>query len=311
MRLTLKTLTGLLLAFSLFACISVTEHKHNQKPDIGFEETAFIPCCGEPAPDTEPLTLRIAVNDTYCKATACVCIHNVAAREYEDLQQQLKEKHNINLEITYFEEIYHLEDKIKSKEFDGVICKPWNVYMLSKTHDLNYERVADIKDAFNNQWLKGVFLVPKDSPVQTLEDIRGKVLVAGEKDAYEKYHQPLTILDEKGIQAGQIYHKSSCLECINELMDKKAEVAVVSDYVMFASCAVDVANPDDYRIIHETEASPLTSLIIDRDKVSKENTMRLQEALLNLSNENSPETMLSDGFVKPAKWTPAPYAKTL
>ncbi|MCT4586630.1 MAG: phosphate/phosphite/phosphonate ABC transporter substrate-binding protein [Carboxylicivirga sp.] len=309
MRLTLKLTLCLLLTIGLFSCLTVTDHKHKTKEDKGFEETAFIPCCGEPAPDTEPLTLKIAVNDTYCKATACVCIHNVAAREYEDLQRLLKEQHNINLEITYFEEIYHLEDKIKAKEFDGVICKPWNVYMLSKANRLNYERVTDIKDAFNNQWLKGVFMVPKDSPIQSMEDINGKVLVIGEKDAYEKYHQPMTILDEKGIQPAKIYHKSSCLECINELMDKNAEVAVVSDYVMEASCAVDVANPDDYRIIGETSETPLTSLIIDRDKVSKENAMRLQKALLSLSNENSPETMLSDGFVKPALWTPVPFQK--
>ncbi len=308
-KLTFKTLIVPIVIGGLM--LSCQQKTKEVKEDKGFEETAFIPCCGEPSPDTKPLTIKLAVNDTYCKSTACVCIHDVAAREYEDLVKLLKEKHNINLELTYYEEIYHLEDKIKVKEFDGVICKPWNVFMLAKEHKLRYQRIADIKDAFNNQWLTGVFIVPKESPIQKLEDINGKVLVTGEADAYEKYHQALQVLDQKNIKPQRVYQKSSCLEGINELLDKKADVAVVSDYVMVASCAVDVASEDDFRIIGETSQTPLTSVILDMDKIEKEDAMRLQKALLSLSNDNSPKSMLSEGFVKPAKWTPAPYIKKI
>ena len=311
MKLPLKTHVVLVVLMAILLSCQHTTKQKTQEEDRGFEETAFSPCCGEPSSDAEPLTIKLAINDTYCKSTACVCIHDVAAREYEELQRLLKEKHNINLELSYYVEIYHLEDKIKAKEFDGVICKPWNTFMLQKEHELNYKRVVDIKDAFNNEWLKGVFIVPKDSPIQTLEDINGKVMVAGQPDAYEKYHQPFHLLEQKNIKPGKIYHKASCLECINELLDKNAEVAIVSDYVMEASCAVDVASEDDFRIVGETEKTPLTSVILDMDKISKEDAMRLQKALLNLSNENSPESMLSDGFIKPSRWTPNPYVKTL
>ena len=304
-----KLVITLVLIIGVVSCQLKTKKEKEKNEGIG--ETAFIPCCGEPSSSENTLTIKLAVNDTYCKQTACICIHNVAGREYKELQEKLKSEYNIDLQLTYFMEPYEMEDQLKAKNFDGAICKPWNAFMLSKDYNIRYKRIVDIKDVYNSQWLKGVFMVPKDSPIQTLADIEGKTVVAGQEDAYEKFHAPLRMLEQKGIKPGRIYHKASCLENINELLDKKAEVAIVSDYVMTASCAVDIAKPDDFRIIGETGTMPLTSVILDMEKISKEDAIRLQEALLELSNDKSPESMLSEGFVAPAKWIPVPFVKTI
>lgn len=273
----------------------------------GGNETAFEPDGVVASANDKPLVIRLAVNDTYCKKTACICIHGVAAREYEEFQAQLKKEFNIDLQLSYFMEPYHMEDELRAKTFDGVICKPWTAFMLSEEHQINYKRVVDVLDAFDNQWLQGVFMVPKESPIKSMKEISGKTVVSGQPDAFEKYHSPLRIFKEKGIEPGKLYQKASCLECINELLDNNAEVAIVSDYVMSASCAVDVAQPEDFRIIGETEKMPLTSVILDMEKVNEADALRLQKALLALSGENTPETMLSKGFVKPASWEPVPY----
>ncbi len=310
MRTFTKITIAMLLVLGIsVACVQDNKRKANQ--ETGFDETAFMPCCGEPSTNENTLTINLAVNDTYCKQTACVCIHDIAAREYGVLQKELKDQFNIDLQLTYYMEPYHMEDQLRAKTHDGVISKPWNAFMLSKQHRINYKRIVDILDVDNNQWLTGVYLVRKDSPIQTLKDINGKVLVSGQEDAYEKYHAPFHMLDSLNINPGRTYQKASCLECINELLDEKAEVALVSDYVMFASCAVDVASEDDFRIIGQTEKMPLCSVILDMKKVSKADAMRLQNALLALSGEKSPEGMLSKGFVKPASWIPTPYEKPL
>lgn len=303
-------LSAIALLISVFAACN-EKPKKEVKKDEGFEETAFMPCCGEPSSNKEVLTINLALNDTYCKKTACACIHDIAAREYEELQKQLMEQFNIDLQITYYMEPYMMEDQLKAKIHDGVITKPWNAFMLMKDNHLRYERIADILDVYDNQWLTGVYLVRKDSDIKTMADINGRTLVAGQEDAYEKYHAPLRQLESMNIKPGKIYYKASCLESINELMDKKAEVAIVSDYVMSASCAVDVASEDDFRVIGETEKMPLCSVVLDRKKISKEDAMRFQKALLALSKDKAPEGMLSAGFVKPASWIPNPYKKPI
>lgn len=309
-----KIKTSLLLILTLLASFACKETKVKKEPLVSggtLEETAFSPCCGEPSVDEMPLIIHMAVNDTYCKQTACACIHDIAAREYFDMQQRLKADYNIDLKLHYFMEPYEMEKELKAKTFDGVICKPWTAFMLSEKFKINYKRIADVLDVFNNQWLTGIFLVRKESDIHTLEDIQGKILVAGQVDAYEKYHSPLRLLDAKDIKPNRIYQKASCLECVNELMDKNADVALVSDYVMKASCAVDVVNEEDFRIVGKTERLPLCSVILDMSKVSKADALRLQNALWNVSGEKLKESMLSNGFVKPASWMPKPYLKSI
>lgn len=273
------------------------------------EETAFILESKTEIKHDKPLQISIALNDTYAKKTACSCVHDVAGREYDDVVKILKEKYNIELNITYFMEMYDMEDAIKAKKFDGLVCKPWSAYMFAKPFGLKFKRVADILDPNNNQWLTGVYLVLKDSPINKLEDINGKIMVAGEEDSYEKYHAPFKFLKEKGIKPSKLVHKSSCLESINVLIDNQAEVAVVSDYVMSASCAVDVAAPEDFKTIGITEKGALCSVMLDMDRVSKEDATRLQSALLEISGKNIPESFLGNGFVKPASWKPTVYTK--
>ncbi|TKG96431.1 hypothetical protein EYV94_04050 [Puteibacter caeruleilacunae] len=292
-----------LTIISFFAAVCITAC-NSGKNDTTFNASGVTASSNE-----KPLVINLAVNDTYCKQTACACIHGVAAREYKEFQDLLKKEYNIDLRLTYFMEPYEMEEEMKAKTFDGVICKPWSAYMLSEEYQINYKRIADVLDAYNNQWLKGVFMVNKSSSIKTMDDIAGKVVVAGQKDAYEKYHSPLRLLENKGITPGRIYHKASCLESINELIDSKAEVAIVSDYVMTASCAVDIASPEDFRIIGETEDTPLTSVILDMDRVSAEDALRLQNALLALSGDKAPQSMLADGFVKPASWEPVLFTK--
>jgi ABC-type phosphate/phosphonate transport system substrate-binding protein len=273
-------------------------------------ETAFKPGSGvKPSSDDQTLTIKLAINETYCKKTACVCVHETAAREYEEVVKMLKDKHNIDLQLTYFVESYEMEDALRAKAFDGVICKPWTAYMLSPENGVTYKRIADITDAYNSPWLTGVFWVLTDSPIKTIEDIKGKTMVIGQKDSYEKYHEAYYSIDKHNMQPGKIYEKASCLESINELMEHRAEVAVVSDYTMKADCAVDLAEESDFRTIVETERMPLCSVILDMAKVSEADALRLQNALLAVSGKNAPESMLSDGFVKPASWIVNPYVK--
>lgn len=283
--------------------------------DNTFGETAFVPAENITAASSDQtLVVKLAVNDTYCKLTACSCISDLAAREYTELQELLKSKYNIDLQLTYFIEEFDLADTVLSGQYDGFISKPWLVYNQAynqpKDRDLNLKRVADLLDINNNQWLTGIFIVKKDSPLNSMSEINGKVLVAGQQDSYEKYHSPFNMMKKAKIAPSKIINKSSCLENLNLLMDGSADVAVISNYALTASCAVDVAKPEDFRIIGETEQMPLCSVILDMSKVDEADALRLQKALIELSGDNAPAGLISKGFVLPAKWTPVQFSES-
>ena len=104
-------------------------------------------------------------------------------------------------------------------------------------------------------------------------------------------------------------------QALDEKMDKireeivkmggKVDAAVVSDYALTASCAVDFAKPEDFRTIATTEKMPLTSLMVDTNKVSAADAARLQQALLAISGDKVPADLTGKGFVAPVSWKPA------
>ena len=252
----------------------------------------------------KPLELRLAVNDIYCMDTACACVHDVAARTYPQTLGKLKAEHGIDLQLIYFSETYQLEDAIASGEYDGALCKPWYALRHQEEAGADFRRIVDVLDPNNNRWLAGILIVPVDSPIQTLEGLTGKHLYIGETDAYEKHHGAKRLLEQNGIKPAKIDTHASCGENVGVLLDEEADAAVVSDYALSADCAVDFARPEDFRILAQTEQIPLTSLMLDMNKVTDADARRLAAALLALSGANAPETLLGNGFVEPAPWNP-------
>lgn len=251
-----------------------------------------------------PLVLRIAVNDIYCTDTACFCVHDVAARGYAQTLEQLRADHGIELRFDYFEEPYKLEEAILTGKCDGVLSKPWTAIRLQKQAGTSYRRIADVLDPYNNRWLTGIVIVPTDSPIQSLDELNGKHIYLGQDDAYEKHYAAKRLLEQKGIKPAKIDTNASCSENIGVLQDELADAAVVSDYALSADCAVDFANPEDFRTLAHTEKIPLTSLMLDMNRVGRADAERVQQALLSVSDGNAAEALLSKGFVEPAPWNP-------
>lgn len=260
--------------------------------------------CTSNKPEVAATALKIAVNDIYCTDTACSCVHGVAARTYPKTLEKLKAEYGIELELVYFTETYQLEDAIAAGTYEGVLCKPWHALRHQKEAGADFRRIVDVLDPRNNSWLTGIVIVPVDSPIQTLEELKGKHLYIGQTDAYEKHYAAKRLLEQKGIRPEKIDTNASCGENIGVLLDGEADAAVVSDYALSADCAADFARPEDFRILAQTEQIPLTSLMLDMNRISETDAGRLKEALLALSGEHAPETLLGNGFVEPAPWNP-------
>jgi ABC-type phosphate/phosphonate transport system, periplasmic component len=270
-------------------------------------ETVFDAEAGVEASSSEtPLVLKLAVNDIYCAQTACSCISYIAYREYEDFLALLKKKYNIELRLTYYIEEYDLKDAVLSGEYDGVICKPWLAFIHTE-NNFDFKRIVDIPDVNGNRWLSGMIIVDSDSDIKDISELTGKRFVTSYPDNYEKYHMGMHLLSENGVEPLEIISKASCMETVNCLLDGEADAGIISDYALEASCVVDIAKPEDFRVIVRTENIPLTSLILDMNKVSTADALRLQEALLKISKEGLPVSLACEGFLKPLSWKVNPY----
>jgi ABC-type phosphate/phosphonate transport system substrate-binding protein len=293
-------------ALGLFAAFALGDERA-----LANEETALAPELSpvpQPGAAQKPLVLKIAVNDIYCRKTACECIGQVATRSYDTLVADLMSRHHITLELTYFMEVFDLQKAILANRYDGVLCKPWTALQYSNKTQARFKRVADLQDPDNKALMTGVFLTLTGSPVRTLADLQGKRIALGQEDSYEKHQAPLQVLAAKHIQPAEQLLFSSCSENLSALLDGKVDVAVVSSYALTATCAVDFAKPEDFRTLAKTETMPLTSLLVDLDKVPAAAAARLQAALLDASGAKVPEDLLGKGFVLPASWKPTPPA---
>lgn len=305
-----RTLKLFLVAAGFIAGMIYPSCSGGKQSEAVFGETAFQASGQDPAAtDNKPLTMKLVVNDTYCMETACKCIHHLASRRYDELQSRLRTAYNIDLQLTYCMDEADLQDSIRSMHFDGAICKPWFALMYMPGYGMKYRRITDVLDPFENGLLGGVFIVKKDSPVKEPADINGKTIALGQADSYEKYHLPMHMMQKEGITPGYVINKPICTEGINALLDGTADVAVISDYAFIASCAADFADEDAFRIIWKTGDIPLCSVMLDLDRISEKDALKLQQALLAITDEGIPEEFASSGFVKPLLWTPDPISE--
>jgi ABC-type phosphate/phosphonate transport system substrate-binding protein len=254
--------------------------------------------------ERKPLVLKIAVNDIYCRKTACDCIARIATRSFDSLLADLQARHQITLDLTYFMEVFDLQQAILAGQYDGVLCKPWTALQYSNKSAARFKRVADLLDPDNKASMTGVFLTLSGSPVRTLADIQGKRIALGQEDSYEKHQAPMQLLEANHLRPAQQMFLSSCSENLSALLDGKVDVAVVSSYALTASCAADFAKPEDFTTLAATAKMPLSSLLVDLNKVPAAEAARLQAALLEVSGAKAPPDLLGRGFVLPASWKP-------
>lgn len=268
-------------------------------------ETALSPRGGAPVkPGQAPLKLTVGVNDVYCRDSSCKCIEQIATRQFGEFCEKLKERYNIELELVYFIEPYDLDKAFLDGKFDAVVCKPWLIFRNAGGRSAQMARIADLQDIHGDPGLWGAVIVPKDSPIKKLAGISGRRVACGQSDAYEKHEAARKLFDREGIHvpADLLVERASCMESLDLLMKGKVDAAVISNYALTADCAVDVTSPDAWRVLGITEKIPLTSFIVDLKRITPDDAMRIQRALIGISQEALPSTMGGGGFVQPASW---------
>jgi ABC-type phosphate/phosphonate transport system substrate-binding protein len=131
--------------------------------------------------------LVIGVSEPLCKLTACSCVGDNAKRVYDGLIAHVHKFAGIELDFQYYEEPILLQREIRAGRLDGAICKTWLGLTTARAAGREFVRLADITmPGKEPAELFGVFIVPKESPIKKLDELRGKRVVFGMTNDYEK-----------------------------------------------------------------------------------------------------------------------------
>lgn len=252
-----------------------------------------------------PVTLKIGVVDPICRKSACSCVSDAAKRAYEGMNAKLARDNGVVLEMEYFEEPMILQRAINEGKLDGMIGKVTTCGRFARTAKRDFVRLADLAKPTGEANLRGVFITLKDSPVKSLGDISGHVLGLGHLEDTEKFDLPLATLKAHGVDVPKDKQVQffDCKSAALALLEKRADVAVISDYALEYGCIVVVGKPEDFRVIGQTDdALPFTSFFVDSRKVAPETQAKLTAALLAIQGKTVLEDLFSTGWCKPMPW---------
>ncbi len=175
--------------------------------------------------------------------------------KYEPLIEYLNTKldKKVVLEVLNQEE---MDLKIKNKELDIATTNPTHFLVIRQNSNLS-GAVATLMQKVNDQGtnsLAGVILVRKDSPINTLKDIKNKKIATPNikhmggfrAQAYEFYKNHQDITKENEIINVKIHQ-----EAINKLLKKEVDVAFVRDGIYEKMLEDNVFHVNDVKIINE------------------------------------------------------------
>jgi len=232
-------------------------------------------------------------------------------RSYEGLKKIVEETAGVELAFHYYQEITVLVDEVRSGRLDGMICKCWSGLTAISPDKRVFERLADITKPDGKETVAGLFLVLKNSKMKTLSDITVDTrLGVGAANAYEKHHLAFSTLKVLGIEKPlKVKEYITCKESALALIENDVDLALVSDYAFDYGCIDTVGTKDDFKSIGSTsETIPFLTFFIDMklDSCIRNN---LKKALLSITGDNIPESLLSGGLIEPIPWTPAELNK--
>lgn len=245
--------------------------------------------------------LKVGVSDPLAKHCACSCVGDAAKREYEGWKAKVEKDCGVKLELVYFMEDAELADALKKADFDMVVAKATVLDGASRAAGKEFVRLADLQmPAGQAEGLWGEFVVLKDSPVKSVADLKGKRVVFGPLLAVEKDAAPKAALAKAGIAEGDVVpsEQHSCKSAIVELLEGRADAAVISSYAAQYGCMVVVAAPGDVRAVGRTGVFPFITFAAS-GKLDAPLREKLAKSMLEMKGSQVPADMMSKGVVAP------------
>ena len=230
----------------------------------------------------EPLILAVS------EGTSGGLDHAQVIAKYQGLADAVGKSIKQKVNVVFAREFQALEDGMKTGRYDFVLARPSD-YPARGLRDYGYRFVATAKP--DGQCY---IVVPKDSPIKTLADAKGKRFVMPEQVAYMSKFCRAELRD-KGIdldkQKVQYVREQGAVAFY--LQYKFSDVGGLASY----SGVTKAWEKDGNRVLHKSVAQPYFPLIASR-RTSNADVASIQKALLALPSDDAGLAVLKSIGVK-------------
>jgi len=214
--------------------------------------------------------------------------HAQVVAKYQGLADVMSRAIKQKVSVVFIREFRALEDGMKTGRLDMVLARPSD-YPARGLRDYGYRFVASARP--DGQCF---IVVPKDSPVKTLADVKGKRIAMPEEAAYMTKFCRAELRD-RGVNLA-----SENVQYVREqgavaffLVNKFADVGGLASY----SGVTKKWEQDGHRVLHKSVAQPYFPLIASK-KVTAAQVDAIQKALLAMPGDAAGQAVLKTVGVK-------------
>lgn len=178
--------------------------------------------------------------------------HAQVIAKYQDLANVIGHVLRAKVNVVFAREFATLENGMKAGKFDFVMARPSD-YPARGMRDNGYQYVANAKPA--GQCL---IIVPKDSPLKTIDDARGKRFVMPEQVSYMSRFCRAELRDRGIDLAGEdVKYVREQAAVTFYLANKFSDVGGIASY----SGPARKLDPEGFRILHKSVQQPYFPLV--------------------------------------------------
>lgn len=186
---------------------------------------------------------------------------------------------------------------VKNNEFDVV---HYNQYHYIRSHKENGYRVILANEEFGKKTIAGTILVRKDSGINSLKDLKGKmVLFGGSRNAMGSYIAPTSLLKKAGLVEGKDYMVDFAMNppaALQGVYNRGASAVGAGDSLVALQTISGKINPDELKTIAISE--PFTHLPwAVSTNVTDTVAQKIQSIMIGLKNSKEGEEILKSANV--------------
>lgn len=243
--------------------------------------------------------LEVIVMDPLALQLSCTCVKGTGQRRYEALAAHLEKNAGRTVRLTFDESLALALPRTQGKA-DLIIGKDPVVRTDALKAKLRVRLLAALTDTHGSTGVRGTFLVPKDSPVRSLHDLRGKRVSIGPVEDAEAHAAAKRAL--QGIPDITLQTAGSMDSAALAMDDGESAAAVVSSFMPVLLEGCGKLEKGGTRILAETAPVPFIR-VFATEGISDDLEARITAALLAVSRSPALLAALEsrDGFVLPSK----------
>ena len=243
--------------------------------------------------------LRIVVMDPLCDRLACDCVEGYAQRKYDVLGEFLQRRLGRRVEISYAEALSSPHARMR-QGIDLIIGKLSLVEFDAKKAKLDVRTIAMLTGKDGKATGAGLFVVRHADPAKTIEDLAGYRMLFGPEDSDEKRSAAMATLEAFDVPVPRaIAARNGCNTAALAVVEKDADVAVISGYAMPLLEGCGTIDKGSLRIVGRTDPVPLIG-VFATDRVTEAAAQRLTASLLEVARHPALLTALESrhGFLR-------------